>query len=85
MVFPEGHEDRERRVTEASALLQGTVERLARGDCPPQLIGEAARKDLLNLKPYLEEALTALEDIERLRSLTDEQIAQRSAFRIVCW
>jgi hypothetical protein len=49
MVFPEGHEDRERRVTEAGALLQGTVERLARGDCPPQLIGEAARKDLLNL------------------------------------
>jgi hypothetical protein len=47
------------------------------------LIGEAARKDLLDLKPYLEEALTTIEDIERVRSLTAEEIAQRSAFRIV--
>jgi hypothetical protein len=45
------------------------------------LVGEAARDGLLNLKPHLEEALTTLEDIERLRSLTVEEIAQRSAFR----
>jgi hypothetical protein len=47
------------------------------------LIGGAARNELLDLQPYLEEALAALEDIERLRSLTDEEITQRSAFRIV--
>ena len=34
MVFPEGQEERERRVKETNALLQVTVERLAR-DCPP--------------------------------------------------
>jgi hypothetical protein len=35
MVFLEGQDDREQRIKEAGALLQGTVERLARGDCPP--------------------------------------------------
>ena len=82
MVFPEGQEEMERRVKETNALLQATVERLAR-NCPPELIGEAARDGLLNLKPHLEEALSTLENIERLRSLTVEEIAQRSAFRTV--
>jgi hypothetical protein len=34
MVFAEGHEERERRVKVAGALLQVMVERLAR-ECPP--------------------------------------------------
>jgi hypothetical protein len=86
VVFPRGHsrgqEERERRVKEASALLQVTVERLSRS-CPPELLGEAAHDVLLDLKPYLEGALAALEDIERQRNLTDEELAQRRAFRIV--
>jgi hypothetical protein len=47
------------------------------------LIGEVARDELLELKPYLVEALVALEDIERQRMLTDGELAQRRAFRIV--
>jgi hypothetical protein len=85
-VFPRGHpraqEERERRVKEAGALLQVTVERLSRS-CPPELIGKAARDDLLDLKPCLEGALAALEDIERHRNLNDGELAQRRAFRMV--
>ena len=82
MVFPRGKEERERRVKEAGALLQVTVERLSRS-CPPEWIGDAARDDLLELKPFLVEALAALEDIERQRNLTDGELAQRRAFRMV--
>jgi hypothetical protein len=82
VVFPGGQEERERRVKEAGALLQVTVQRLSRS-CPPELIVKAARDDLLDLKPYLVEALAALEDIERQRMLTDGELAQRRAFRIV--
>jgi hypothetical protein len=86
VVFSRGHlrgkEEKERKVKEAGALLQVTVERLSRS-CPPELIGEAAHDDLLYLRPHLVEALAALEDIERQRMLTDGELAQRRAFRMV--
>ena len=59
-----------------------TVKLLSR-TCPPSLLGEAAREDLLALKPRLEEALEALEDIKWRRSLTEEEINQHYAFKML--
>jgi len=43
----------------------------------------AAREDLLELRPHIQDALDALADIERGRDLTDEELARRRAFRMV--
>jgi hypothetical protein len=51
--------------------------------CPPELLAEAAREELLALKPYLQEALEALEDIQRSRSLIDKELSQQHAFRML--
>jgi hypothetical protein len=72
----------ERRVEETDALLQQSVERLSR-NCPPHLVCEAAREELLNLTPHVLEALDALTDIEVQRSLTEEEYARRRAFRML--
>ena len=64
------------------ALVVETVKRLSRS-CPPNLLGEAAREDLLALKPRVEEALEVLEDIERHRRLTEEELAQHYAFKML--
>lgn len=72
----------ERKVEVADELLRETVERLSRR-CPPHLVGLVAHNDLLDLKPHLEEALAALEDIEAHRSLTDEELVQRRAFKML--
>jgi len=69
-------------VEETDALLQYTVERLSRR-CPTHLIGTAAREDLLGLRPHLQDALAALEDIERRRDLTDEELARQRAFKML--
>ena len=68
------------RATEA--LVVETVRLLSRS-CPPSLLGEAAREDLLALKPHLEEALETLEDIKRRRSLTEEELNQHHAFKML--
>jgi hypothetical protein len=69
-----------RKVVEAAeARMCETVEKLR--TCPPETFAEAAREDLMALMPHLEEALEALEDIERRRSLTDKELTQRRAFR----
>ena len=68
------------RATEA--LIVETVKLLSR-TCPPSLLGEAAREDLLVLKPRLEEALGALEDIKRRRTLTEEELNQHYAFKML--
>ena len=68
------------RATEA--LVVETVRLLSRG-CPPEILAEAAREDLLALKPHLEEALEALEDIKRRRSLTEEELNQHHAFKML--
>ena len=63
-------------------LIVETVNRLSRS-CPPELLAAAAREDLLALKPRLEEALEALENIKRRRSLTEEELAQQYAFKML--
>jgi hypothetical protein len=72
----------EQRVEQTDALLQHTVERLCRR-CPAHLVGAAAREDLLELRPHLEDALGALAEIERRRDLTDEELTRRRAFKIL--
>jgi hypothetical protein len=72
----------ERRVEEADALVQQTVELLSRR-CPPHLLEAAAHDDLVYLRPHLQEALGALVDIERRRDLTDEELARRRAFKML--
>jgi len=46
----------ERRVKETDALVRETVIRLSRSGSP-ELLGERAHEDLLDLRPHLEEAL----------------------------
>jgi hypothetical protein len=70
------------RVEAAEALMRETVKRLCRR-CPPDLLGEAASDDLLELKPHIQGALEALEDIQRRRSLTDKELAQHHAFKML--
>jgi hypothetical protein len=72
----------EHRVEQTVALLRDTIEHLSRR-CPAHQVGEAAREDLLELRPHLQDALGALADIERHRSLTDEELARRRAFKMV--
>jgi hypothetical protein len=72
----------EHRVEQTDALIRDTVEHLTRR-CPAHLVGAAAREDLLELKPHLEDALAALADIERRRELTDEELARRRAFKML--
>ncbi len=72
----------EQRVERTDALLRDTVERLSRR-CPAHLVGVTASEDLLGLRPHLEDALVALEDIEGRRDLSDEELALRRAFKIL--
>lgn len=69
-------------VEAAETLVVETVKLLSRG-CPPDLIGEAARQDLLTLKPHLQKALEALEDIQHRRSLTNKELTQQYAFKML--
>jgi hypothetical protein len=72
----------ERKVEETDALLRETVQRLSQR-CPPHVLEAAAHDDLVFLWPHLEEAIAALVDIERQRSLTDEEVARRRAFKLL--
>lgn len=69
-------------VDAAETLMRETVKHLSRR-CPPDLLGEAAREDLMELKPHLQGALEALEDIQRRRSLTHKELAQQHAFKML--
>jgi hypothetical protein len=70
-------------VESAEALMVQTVKKLASCSCPPELLEEAAREELLALKPHLQEALEALEDIQRSRSLSDKELSQQYAFKML--
>ena len=72
----------EQRVEATDALLQDTVERISRR-YPFNLVGVAAREELLELRPHLKDALDALADIEQDRDLTDEELARRRAFKML--
>ena len=74
-----GPTEREPKVGVAEALVRETVERLSRLN-PPHLVGVAARKDLMDLRPHLEEAL---EDIERRRDLSDRERDLQHAFKML--
>ena len=69
-------------VDAAEALVRERVKLLARS-YPSDLLEEAARENLLDLKPHLQGALEALEDIQRRRSLTDKELAQQHAFKML--
>jgi hypothetical protein len=45
---------------------------------PPEILGEAARKDLVALMPHLEGAPA---DIKRPRSLIEKELAQKRTFK----
>ena len=62
-------------------LLIETVDSLQRR--PPDQIASTARETLVNLTPRLEEAIKVLEDIERHRNLTDRELSQRHAFKML--
>jgi hypothetical protein len=66
----------------AEALVRERVKLLARS-YPSDLVGEAAREELLELKPHLQGALEALEDIQRRRSLTHKELTQHHAFKML--
>ncbi len=69
-------------VEDTQTRILETVKRLSR-NCPPENLAEAARKDLIALKPQLEGALEALEDIQRRRSLTDKERSQQYTFKML--
>ena len=71
----------QQRVDGAAKLLTETVESLRRS--PPGRMVPAARKALVDLRPPLEKALEALEDIERRRDLTDEEEDLKHAFKML--
>jgi hypothetical protein len=69
-------------VEHSDALVRRTVLGLSRLPVKRLLEG-AARDELRGLKPHLEEALEALEEIEGRRGLTDQELARRRAFRML--
>jgi hypothetical protein len=72
----------ERKVEAADALLQETIEHLARG-CPLPLLGVRARESIEDLRPHVQQALDALEEIEGRRELTEGEFSRRYAFKMV--
>jgi hypothetical protein len=71
-----------RVVERIAALVRRTT--LGLSTLPAEHILEgAAREELRALKPHLEEALEALEEIEGHRGLTDQELALRRAFRML--
>ena len=80
----EEHSQRDdlRIVEESAALVRQTVLSLAILPAEVSLEG-AARDRLRDLRPHLEEALRALRRIEACRVLTDQELAQWRAFRML--
>ena len=71
-----------RVVEHSDALVRRTVLGLSRLPVEHILEG-AAREEMRGLKPHLEEALEALEEIEGRRGLTDQELALRRAFKLL--
>ena len=69
------------KVEAAEARVQETVEHLSQLNSSHP--AETARKDLMNLRPQLEEALEALENIERRRTLSDRERNLQHAFKML--
>jgi hypothetical protein len=71
-----------RVVEHADVLLRRMVLSLSRLPAEHNL-ERAARDEKRSLKPHLEEAMEALEEIERCRGLTNQELALRRAFRML--
>jgi hypothetical protein len=71
-----------RVVEHSDALVRRTILGLSRLPAEHILEG-AAREEMRGLKPHLEEALEALEEIEGRRGLTDQELALRRAFKLL--
>lgn len=69
------------KIEATDRLLRETVECLSRY-YPTHSVGAAAYDSLVDLRPHLEEGLSALADIERRRELTDQECSWQRAFRI---
>jgi len=69
-------------VEHSDALVRRTILGLSRLPAEHILEG-AAREEMRGLKPHLEEALEALEEIEGRRGLTDQELALRRAFKLL--
>jgi hypothetical protein len=78
----DGCDDLERRVQAAGELVRETVLLLCRSR-PPGSLAVAAHDALKGLQPEVRGALVALEGIERLRPLTDEELAWRRALTML--
>ena len=70
----------ERKVEATDKLLRETVECLSRYH-PTHSVRAAACDSLVDLRPHLEEGLSALAGIERRRELTDRECSWQRAFR----
>ena len=68
-------EDAEARIIESVVLVLR--------NCPPEILAEKAREELHALRPCLEEALEALEDLKGRRSLTETECSQRYTFQML--
>jgi hypothetical protein len=69
-------------VKRADRLLQKKIVHLSRR-CPEHMLRMSASEELVRLEPHLHEALATLEDIERRRNLTDDELARRRAFKML--
>jgi hypothetical protein len=78
----ESQSEPEQIVEETDALVQQTLKRVLVG-CPEDLLGVESRDGLRHLRPRLQEALRALEDIEACRSLTDKELLHKRVFKIL--
>ena len=72
----------EQKIEATDKLLRETVECLSR-HYPTHSVWAAACDSLVDLRPHLEEGLSALANIERRRELTDQECSWQRAFRIV--
>jgi hypothetical protein len=73
--------EQQQKIEETAVLLAETVANLRRYS--PDRIEAVARANLMNLMPHLEEAIEALEDIERGRELTDRERDLQHTFKML--
>jgi hypothetical protein len=82
MVRSIGREDvAQQKIEEAAALLEGVIDGLRRR--PSEQMAAAAHEALVDLRPHVEAALEALEDIEGRRHLTDREHDLQRAFKML--
>ena len=70
-------------MSELLAELSRMVEWLCRR-CPEEVRAEAAHEELVELRPRVKEAIEALDFIKERRGLTEEELAWRRVFMLLC-